>query len=229
MSIPTHIGFIMDGNGRWAKARGLPRTAGHKVGAKVLESLLEHAFKRGVKFVTLYAFSSENWGRPQEEVDTLMNLFREYLSGDIKTLKNKGIQIRFIGDKTRFPNDIQKSMVALENPLSTSPVKGTVILALSYGARADILNAIQKLVKAGEDINTLTEDTFKKYLSTHDIPDPDFIIRTSGEQRLSNFLLWENAYAELYFPDTLWPDFTPAELDKALEVYESRTRRFGKL
>jgi len=228
MSIPTHIGFIMDGNGRWAKARGLPRTAGHKVGAKVLEPLLEHAFKRGVKFVTLYAFSSENWGRPKDEVDTLINLFREYLSGDIKALKDKGIQIRFIGDKHRFPEDVQEKMTLLEAPLH-SPVKGTVILALSYGARADIIHAIQALIKAGKNVEELSEDTFKKYLSTHDIPDPDFIIRTSGEQRLSNFLLWENAYAELYFPTVLWPDFTPAELDKALEVYESRTRRFGKV
>ena len=228
MTIPTHIGFIMDGNGRWAKARGLPRTAGHKVGAKVLEPLLEHAFKRGIKFVSLYAFSSENWARPKEEVDTLMNLFRQYLSGDINALKEKGIALRFIGDRTRFPKDIQNQMNVLENTPPTD-IKGTVVLALSYGARADILRAIQALVKAGEDVNTLTESTFKKYLSTHDIPDPDFIIRTSGEQRLSNFLLWENAYAEFYFPETLWPDFTPAELDKALEVYESRTRRFGKV
>ena len=222
----------MDGNGRWAKQRSLPRTAGHKVGAKILKPLLEFAFEYGIKYVTLYAFSSENWNRPQEEIDVLISLFRNYLKTDIHTISKQDIRVLFIGQKEKFPLDIQEKMIELEKETALNK-KGTIILALSYGARDDITEAIKNI---SSDIldkkispEEITPSLIKSYLSTHDIPDPDLIIRTSGEQRLSNFLLWESAYSEFYFTDVLWPDFSPEELKKALTSYEQRTRRFGKI
>ncbi len=232
MTLPTHIGIIMDGNGRWAQKRGLPRTAGHKKGAETLKKVLAHAQKRGIKVVTLYAFSSENWNRPADEVQTLMDLFRSYLKNDITELTKRDVRVSFIGDKRRFASDLQEQMTALE--AQTQNMTGChLVLALSYGARDDIVRAVRKIVREvrqGEinpiDIN---DEIFAAHLSTAGIPDPDLIIRTSGEERVSNFLLWELAYAEFYFTPVLWPDFDEKELDKALEAFEQRTRRFGKV
>ena len=232
MNIPHHVAIIMDGNGRWAQKRGLPRTAGHKAGGETLKKVLPYLKKRGVKVVTLYAFSSENWARPKEEVNTLIELFREYLNGDVAELKKHNARVSFIGDRNKFPSDIVQKMNALE--LETENNKEFhVVLALSYGARDDVVQAIKQIVGQAvigmikaEDI---TVNLVSESLSTHHIPNPDLIIRTSGEQRLSNFLLWEAAYSEFYFPKVHWPDFNETEVDKALEVYAYRNRRFGKV
>ena len=232
MNIPHHVAIIMDGNGRWAQKRGLPRTAGHKTGGETLKKVLPYLKKRGVKVVTLYAFSSENWARPKEEVNTLIELFREYLNGDVAELKKHNARVSFIGDRNKFPSDIVQKMNALE--LETENNKEFhVVLALSYGARDDMVQAIKQIVGQAvigmikaEDI---TVNLVSESLSTHHIPNPDLIIRTSGEQRLSNFLLWEAAYSEFYFPKVHWPDFNETEVDKALEVYAYRNRRFGKV
>ena len=232
MNIPHHVAIIMDGNGRWAQKRGLPRPAGHKAGGETLKKVLPYLKKRGVKVVTLYAFSSENWGRPQDEVDTLIKLFRHYLNNDVTELKKQNTRISFIGNRHKFPDDIVQKMNELE--LDTENNKDFhVVLALSYGARDDITEAIKQIVGQavigmikGEDI---TPQLISETLSTHHIPNPDLIIRTSGEQRLSNFLLWEAAYSEFYFPKVHWPDFNETEVDKALEVYTYRNRRFGKV
>ncbi len=232
MNIPHHVAIIMDGNGRWAQKRGLPRTAGHKAGGETLKKVLPYLKKRGVKVVTLYAFSSENWARPKEEVDTLIKLFREYLNGDIAELKKHKARVSFIGDRNKFPADIAQKMNALE--LETETNKDFhVVLALSYGARDDMVQAIKQIV--GQAVigmikgDEITHELISETLSTHHIPNPDLIIRTSGEQRLSNFLLWEAAYSEFYFPKVHWPDFNETEIDKALEVYAYRNRRFGKV
>ena len=232
MNIPHHVAIIMDGNGRWAQKRGLPRTAGHKAGGETLKKVLPYLKKRGVKVVTLYAFSSENWERPKDEVDTLIKLFRDYLNNDVNELKKQKTRVSFIGDRHKFPNDIVQKMNELE--LDTENYKEFhVVLALSYGARDDITEAIKQIVGQavigmikGEDI---TPQLISETLSTHHIPNPDLIIRTSGEQRLSNFLLWEAAYSEFYFPKVYWPDFNETEIDKAFEVYTYRNRRFGKI
>lgn len=232
MNIPHHVAIIMDGNGRWAQKRGLPRTAGHKAGGETLKKVLPYLKKRGIKVVTLYAFSSENWARPKEEVDTLIKLFRNYLNGDVSDLKKQKTRISFIGNRHKFPDDIVQKMNELE--LDTENYKDFhVVLALSYGARDDISAAIKQIV--GQAIigmikaNDITPELISENLSTHHIPNPDLIIRTSGEQRLSNFLLWEAAYSEFYFPKVHWPDFNETEVDKALEVYAYRNRRFGKI
>lgn len=230
MALPRHVGIIMDGNGRWAKERGLPRTAGHKKGAEILKDVLEHIKKKGIQYVTLFAFSSENWKRPQPEVDTLIDLFRTYLNRDIHLLQKEGVRIRFIGNRSKFPDDIVQKMTALEEE-TKDQTDFTLILALSYGAREDIALAAQNLARAavaGEiSPNQITPDVFASALSTKGLPEPDLIIRTSGEERISNFLLWEIAYAEFYFSPVFWPDFNAAELDHALDVYASRRRRFG--
>lgn len=232
MNIPHHVAIIMDGNGRWAQKRGLPRTAGHKAGGETLKKVLPYLKKRGVKVVTLYAFSSENWARPKEEVNTLIELFREYLNGDVAELKKHNARVSFIGDRNKFPSDIVQKMNTLE--LETENNKEFhVVLALSYGARDDMVQAIKQIV--GQSVigmikaEDITVNLVSESLSTHHIPNPDLIIRTSGEQRLSNFLLWEAAYSEFYFPKVHWPDFNETEVDKALEVYAYRNRRFGKV
>ncbi len=231
MSLPKHIAIIMDGNGRWAKKRGLPRTAGHKVGAETLKKILTHARKKGIEVVTLYAFSSENWKRPQEEVQTLMNLFRTYLK-EAREFVEKEIRVSFIGEREKFDADLKEQMNRLES--QTADFKGFhVVLALSYGARNDIVNAARQLATkaASGQIkpDEIDEATFAAHLSTAHMPVPDFVIRTSGEERLSNFLLWESAYAELYFTPVLWPDFDEEAFDKALKVYQNRDRRYGGL
>ena len=232
MRLPKHIAIIMDGNGRWAEKRGLPRTAGHKAGAETLKKIIAYAQKKGIEIITLYAFSSENWKRPPEEVQTLMNLFRTYLKNDVNELMKKGIRVSFIGEREKFDADLVEQMNRLER--QTADFKGFhVVLALSYGARNDIINAARQLAaKAARGQlkpQEIDESFFSAHLSTADLPAPDFIIRTGGEERLSNFLLWEAAYAELYFTPVFWPDFNEEELDKALESYAKRERRFGGL
>lgn len=232
MSLPVHVGIIMDGNGRWAQKRGLPRTVGHKKGTETLKKVLKCAREEGIKVVTLYAFSSENWSRPKEEVDALMNLFREYLKNDVNNLLKEGVRVSFIGERERFAPDLIEKMNQIED--QTKNLDGFhVVLALSYGSRSDILNAVQKLaqkVKEGDlTPHEIDMNCFSSHLSTAQIPDPDLIIRTSGEQRISNFLLWEMAYSEFYFTPVLWPDFDEKEFKKAINDFEQRHRRFGNI
>ena len=231
--LPKHIGIIMDGNGRWAKQRGLPRYKGHIEGAKTFRKIGEFAADVGVKCLTFYAFSTENWKRPQEEVDAIMQLFREYLlEVDDRKAENeeKGISIRFIGDRDRIPEDI---LALMENTEAESSDKNNVILniAVNYGGRHEITQGVQEIAKkvAAGEINPdeITEEMIGAHLYTKNIPDPDLIIRPSGEYRTSNFLTWQSAYAELYFTDVLWPDFTEEDLVEALREFEKRNRRFG--
>lgn len=227
-----HIAIIMDGNGRWAKRQGLPRSMGHKKGAEIVKEIAKAANEKGVKFLTLYAFSTENWGRPKDEVDTLMSLLRQYLKTDLTELKKNNIRIRFIGERNMLDADIVQNMHRLER--ETQDNTGMCLcLAISYGARQEILQATQKLaalVKNG-DLSESDVDiqNFSAMLYTHEMPDPDIVIRTSGEQRISNFLLWQAAYAEFFFTKTLWPDFSAQELDDIIEQFKSRERRYGKI
>jgi len=230
--LPKHIAIIMDGNGRWATEKGLPRTEGHREGAKTVRIILEHAKERGIKYVTLYAFSSENWNRPKEEVKVLIDLFRKYLKEDVADLQKKKVRISFIGDRTRFPEDLQERMNEVER--ETADYNDFhVVLALSYGSRDDMIAAIKRISMDVMDhkcmISAINEQVVNDALSTHGIPYPDLVIRTSGEQRLSNFLLWEIAYAELYFTPIYWPDFNEQDLDIAIEAYGRRNRRFGSV
>lgn len=232
MALPKHIAIIMDGNGRWATKRGLVRTAGHKAGAENLKKVLSYAQKKGVEVVTLFAFSSENWSRPADEVKTLMNLFRSYLKNDIHQLAKQGIRVSFIGNREKFDADLQEQMAKLEKS-TESFTNFHVVLALSYGARDDLVLAAKRLahkVQQGAlSPDDITPAVFEAHLSTAGIIAPDLLIRTSGEERISNFLLWEIAYAELYFSPVFWPDFDEKEFDKALSVFEQRQRRFGGL
>lgn len=227
-----HIAIIMDGNGRWAKKQGLPRSMGHKKGAEIVKEIAKAANEKGVKFLTLYAFSTENWGRPKDEVDTLMSLLRQYLKTDLSELKKNNIRIRFIGERNMLDADIVQNMHRLER--ETQDNTGMCLcLAISYGARQEILQAAQKLaalVKNG-DLSESDVDiqNFSAMLYTHEMPDPDIVIRTSGEQRISNFLLWQAAYAEFFFTKTLWPDFSAQELDDIIKQFKSRERRYGKI
>ena len=231
-NIPTHIAIIMDGNGRWAKERLLPRTLGHKAGVEALRSVIKEGSNLGVKHITLYAFSTENWKRPKLEVEALMNLLNTYLKKELKELHENNVKITTIGDIEVLPI---KSLEAVNNAINiTKDNTGLNLnIALNYGSRNDIKNAVVDIVKnckSGKiDIEDINEDMISNYLSTKSIPDPDLIIRTSGEQRISNFLLWELAYSEFYFTDVYWPDFNEEELRKAIYVYQSRDRRFGGL
>lgn len=231
-NVPTHIAIIMDGNGRWAKERLLPRTVGHKAGVEAIRAVTKECSALGVKHLTLYAFSTENWKRPKLEVDALMNLLYTYLNKELKELHKNNVKITTIGDIDVLPG---KSLDAIKNAIDiTKDNTGLNLnIALNYGSRNDIKNAVVDIVKnckSGKiDIEDITEDTITKYLSTKSIPDPDLIIRTSGEQRISNFLLWEIAYSEFYFTDVYWPDFDENEVRKAIYVYQSRDRRFGGL
>ncbi len=227
-----HIAMIMDGNGRWAKKRGLPRSAGHKEGAKTLQKIVKSVADMGIKYLTVYAFSTENWRRDKEEVAYLMNLLREYLDNDIKSIQEQGGRIRFIGERSMLDADIVAKISQVENQTAKNE-KFTFCVALSYGSRAEIISAAQKAAKAvaqgymkSDDID---ENSFSKFLYTSDIPDPDILIRTSGEQRISNYLLWQIAYSELFFTPTLWPDFSEAELKEIINDFNSRERRYGKV
>lgn len=221
--LPRHIAIIMDGNGRWAKKRGLPRTAGHKVGAETFRSIATYCQELGIQYLTIYAFSTENWKRPKDEVDTLMNLLEQYLQEAIDTMERDHIRLKVLGDAAALSPKLQR-MIAETNDISTHYQGFQANICLNYGGRAEILRAAQLCAAAGED---WTEENFSKYLWSAGIPDPELIIRPSGELRLSNFLLWQCAYSEFYYTDTLWPDFDEAELDRALEAYRHRDRRFG--
>lgn len=227
-----HIAIIMDGNGRWATKRGLPRSMGHKKGAEVVKEIVRAAADEGVKFLTLYAFSTENWQRSKDEVDTLMGLLRQYLKSDLQELQENNVCIKFIGESEMLDADIVSAMRKLE--IDTAQNDGlTLCIALSYGSRQEIISAVKKtasLVKKGDiSVDDIDIKMFSDMLYTKSIPDPDLLIRTSGEQRISNYLLWQIAYAELYFTKTLWPDFNKDELIAIINDYKTRERRYGKV
>ena len=228
--VPNHVAIILDGNGRWAKAKGMPRTYGHIEGAKTVEKICEEAWKMGIKYLTVYAFSTENWKRPQEEVDALMKLLRNYMKTCLKTAAKNDMVVRVIGDKTGLADDIRESIEELEKASANNGGLNFQI-AINYGSRDEIVRSVRKVmedVKAGKiEPEQMDEAMFDSYLDTAGIPSPDLLIRTSGEQRLSNFLMWQLAYTEFYFTDVPWPAFTKEDLEKAIEKYNSRDRRFG--
>lgn len=230
MNVPQHIAIILDGNGRWAKAKGMPRNYGHAQGSKNVERICEEAYKMGVKYLTVYAFSTENWSRPKSEVDALMKLLRNYMKTCLKTAEKNRMKVRVLGDKTGLDEDIRTRIEELEAATINNDGLNFQI-ALNYGSRDEMIRAIRRLAKDCEEgkvkSEEISEGLFETYLDTHGIPDPDLLIRTSGELRLSNYLLWQLAYTEFYFTDVLWPDFTKEELTKAIEHYNKRERRFG--
>lgn len=230
-NICRHIAIIMDGNGRWAKKRGMPRTLGHKKGAENVVKITRAMKESGVKYLTLYAFSTENWQRSKDEVDALMQLLNEYLDKELKEIMDNNVRIVFIGERYMLSDSIQAKMAFLEKE-SEKNTDLTLCIALSYGSRQEILSAVKKIaakVKEGSiDISQITQDVFSEELYTKEIPDPDVLIRTSGEQRISNYLLWQSAYTELFFTNTLWPDFGKDELWDIINKFNHRERRYGK-
>ena len=220
---PRHIGIIMDGNGRWATKRGLVREAGHKKGAETFKKVVEYCISRDIGLVTVYAFSTENWRRPESEVEGIINLLVDYLDDVLNNEQKTRCRVRFIGDVTRFSPEIQEKMRKCEEGSRDYP--NALNVALNYGGRADIVQAVNKLISEG--CTRVAEEDISNALYTYSQPDPDLIIRTGGEMRLSNFLTWQSAYSELYFTDKLWPDITNEDIDKALEFYSKRQRRFG--
>ena len=230
MVIPQHVAIILDGNGRWAKSKGMPRNYGHSRGAKNLEVICEDAWNMGIKYLTVYLFSTENWKRSKEEVDGLMKLFRSYTKTCIKTAQKNNMKVRVLGDPTALDPDLQESLRKLEES-SKDNTGLNFQIAINYGSRDEIARAVRHIsedVAAGKlDPTSVTEETISNYLDTAGIPDPDLLIRTSGELRLSNFLMWQLAYTEFYFTNTPWPDFTKEELAEAIEKYNSRDRRYG--
>ncbi len=230
MTLPRHVAVILDGNGRWAARHGVPRAMGHKAGCETLEKMVEAAARMGLSYFTVYGFSTENWKRSEEEVGALMNLFRYYMVRIIKIANDNNVRVRMIGEKSRFAPDIIAGIDRMVE--STKDNTGlTFVVAINYGGRDEIVRAARKLVQDyrvnGLDVSNITEASFAGYLDTADIPDPDLMIRTSGELRLSNYLLWQLAYTELYVTDCLWPDFNQEELEKAIAAYNQRERRFG--
>ncbi len=230
MIIPNHVAIILDGNGRWAKAKGMPRNYGHAQGSKNVEVICEEAYKMGISYLTVYAFSTENWNRSKDEVNALMKLLRGYMKTCLKTAEKNNMCIRVIGDKTGLDKDIQSRIQELEE--ATKKNTGLHFqIALNYGGRDEIVRAVKKVVRDVREgkltEEEITQKRFASYLDTDKIPDPDLLIRTSGELRLSNFLLWQLSYAEFYMTDVHWPDFTKEELLKAIELYNRRDRRFG--
>lgn len=230
-TIPRHIAIIMDGNGRWAKQRLLPRFAGHQAGLRTVRMVVEHCAKRDIQVLTLFAFSSENWSRPHQEVSQIMNLFFHALRGEIKRLQKNNVRLRIIGERSALAPTLIQRIAEVER--ITAVNDGLLLqIAVNYGGRWDIVQAARRLaqqVQSGEvALNAIDETQFATALAFPDCPDPDLLIRTGGEQRISNFLLWQIAYAELYFSEILWPDFNAAELDQALAAYANRQRRFGK-
>ncbi len=226
-TLPKHIGIIMDGNRRWAKNNDLPTLEGHAEGERTLSDIVDHCKKRDIKVLTVFAFSTENWKRTPDEVKYLLDLFSKLIHDRAERLIQEKVKVQFIGDLSGFSPILRKEMLDLMEQTKDHTVL-TFNLAVNYGGRAEILNAIRRIDEEGIDMNTLTEEVFSNYLYTAGLPDPDLVIRTSGEQRLSNFLTWQSVYSELYFIDIHWPDFTPEELDKAIEAYSLRQRRFGK-
>ena len=222
--LPRHVAVIMDGNGRWAKKRLLPRSAGHKAGVKRMLSLVDQMFRRGIKYVTLYALSAENLARPQEELNELFSLLRAYFAENVQKLKAQEIRLSVIGDRSLLPADIVQAIEAGERD-TLNCGKGRLILAIAYGGRQEIVRAVNVAVAAGKQV---TAEAFSALLNTAEIPDPDLMIRTGRETRISNFLLWQAAYTELYFSDKMFPEFSEKDLDAALRDYASRERRFGR-
>ena len=230
LNIPKHIGIIMDGNGRWAKKRHMPRSAGHNQGGKVFRKIARYCSDIGVKYLTVYAFSTENWKRPQEEIDALMKLFKEYLDEALRDFKDDSIVVRFIGDKSPFDKELQELMI--ENEEGSKDRDGMVLnIAMNYGSRDEIVRAVKGIsenVKNGIiAIDSIDETMVSEHLYTANQPDPDLIIRPSGEYRISNFLLWQSAYTEFVIMNKLWPDFETSDLDEAIKIYSQRNRRYG--
>jgi len=224
--IPTHVAIIMDGNGRWAKMRGLSRNVGHRVGAESVRDVIRVSLELGIKYLTLFAFSTENWNRPEEEVRGLMHLLKGLLQNEVEFIYREGISIRVIGRLGRLPGDVLK-VVKKAMELTEDNSKLYLYLAISYGGRAEIVDAVNRIISEGR--REIDEESFRKYLYAPEAPDPDLLIRTAGEKRISNFLLWQLAYTELYFTDTLWPDFRRDEFIEAIEDYSRRIRRFGRV
>ncbi len=228
--IPQHVAIILDGNGRWAKSKGMPRNYGHVQGAKTVEKICEEAYRMGIQYLTVYAFSTENWNRPEDEVDALMGLLRNYMKTCLKTAAKNNMCVRVIGEKSRLDEDIRRRIAELE--AATKENTGLHFqIAINYGGRDEIIRAVKKLAKqvqAGElNPEDITQEQFDGALDTAGIPEPDLLIRTCGEQRISNFLLWQLAYTEFYFTPIAWPDFTKEELEKAVAAYNKRDRRYG--
>lgn len=232
MKIPQHVAIILDGNGRWAKAKGMPRNYGHKAGAKNVETVCKAANELGIKYVTMYAFSTENWNRPDSEVEALMKLLESYLKNCIKTADKNNMRVRIIGDMRRLSEKFQNRIKELEEA-SKNNTGLNLTIAINYGSRDEMLRGMKKMIEDHDNgklnLDDINEQVFSNYLDTADIPEPDLLIRTSGEQRLSNYLLWQLAYSEFYFTDVPWPDFHKEELVQAIEAYNNRDRRFGAL
>lgn len=219
-----HIAFIMDGNGRWAKKRHLPRELGHKAGAEVFDKIVNYCYDIGISAVTVYAFSTENWKRPQKEIDAIFNLFSYYIDHYVEKMRNKKVRFVFIGDRTPFSDSLKKRMSDIEK--STEPNSQMILfVGINYGGRNEICHAVNELIAQGK--TNITEEDISNNVYTHVYSDPDLIVRTGGEYRLSNFLIWQSAYSELYFTDTLWPDMTGADVDLAIEEFKKRDRRYG--
>lgn len=220
---PNHIAFIMDGNGRWAKKRLMPREYGHSVGAKKFKEIIQHCADRGIEYVTVYAFSTENWKRPKNEVNTIMRLFREYIGEVEHNFKSSDFRVIFIGNRDVFDDEMRNHMSKVEN--LTADRKKTLCVAINYGGRGELVDAVNHLIASGKQ--KINEEDITKAIYSGVLPAPDMIVRTGGEMRLSNFLLWQSAYAELFFTDTLWPDLTTTEVDSFIELYQKRNRRYG--
>lgn len=232
LKIPQHVAIILDGNGRWAKAKGMPRNYGHKQGGKAVEVVAEAAYRMGIKYLTVYAFSTENWNRPKEEVDALMKLLRNYMENCLKNAEKNRMRVRVIGDKSRLDEDIQRKIAELEE--ASKDYDGLQFqIAINYGGRDEIRRAVAQIAKEVENgslkAEEITEDLIAEHLDTKGIPEPDLLIRTCNEQRISNFLLWQLAYTEFYFTPVAWPDFNKEELEKAVRAYTQRDRRYGLL
>ncbi len=230
LCVPRHVAIIMDGNGRWARGRGKPRTMGHRAGVEAVRRTVEASAELGIEYLTLYGFSTENWKRPESEVSDLMGLLRLFLKRELATLHRNNVKIRIIGDRTRFAEDIRDLLAKAEDQTRDN-TRLNLTIALSYGARAEITQAVREIarkVASGElAADAVTEDLIEQNLSTVGMPDPDLLIRTSGEQRISNFLLWQSAYTEFVFEDVLWPDFDRSHLERAIDNFAGRERRFG--
>lgn len=230
MKIPNHVAIILDGNGRWAKSKGMPRNYGHVQGAKTVEVICEEAYRMGIQYLTVYAFSTENWNRPRDEVDALMGLLRNYMKTCLKTAAKNNMCVRIIGEKSRLDDDIRNRMEQLEEATKNNTGLHFQI-AINYGGRDEIVRAVRRIaddVEAGRlAVDDITEDKISDMLDTGGIPEPDLLIRTCNEQRISNFLLWQLAYTELYFTPVAWPDFSKEELEKAIAAYNKRDRRYG--
>lgn len=224
-TLPKHIAIIMDGNGRWAKRRSMPRSAGHVAGAKTFKDIARYCNKIGLEYLTVYAFSTENWKRPKDEVESIMNLLRDYLK-DAENFKSDNIRVKFIGNLEPLADDI-KELIKKDEEGSKDATGLKLNIAINYGGRDEITNAVKKIVESGVGADNITEQTISDNLCTSGMPDPDFIIRPSGEYRLSNYLIWQSAYAEYWFSDVLWPDFKPYHLEKAIDEFNHRNRRFG--